>query len=392
MSDALADALPLVAGEAPATVFVPETLEELQEIVRRRDGLTLVPAGGRTQLALGNGPRRPFALLDLSHALRGQLEHQEADLTLVAPASATLVEVDALLAEHGQFLPLDPPLPDKATLGGTLAAAISGPLRTKYGLPRDLVLGMTVLRADGELVKAGGRVVKNVTGYDMMRLWCGSLGTLGIITEVALRVYPRPEAIDLAAHAETVADVMEMARELLVADVRPEFLEVVAEGDAWRMVGRIPAAAVAALERERPGVWQPAEGELYRAIRDAGSTGSVAVARVQTLPSMVAEAAAVLAELTPSWTTLRPLTGGLRVGWDGAALPPIETFVAGVARLRKLVQAGGGSVTIEQMPDGFRGELDAWGPPGPAFALMERTKLAYDPDGRLNRGRYIGGL
>ena len=177
-----------VAGGSPVAVHRPSNLAELGELVANRDGLTLVPVGGGTQLELGNRPTNPFALLDLSRALGDRMDHQKDDLTLVASAGCALEEVARLLGRHGQFIALDPPHPNRATVGGTLAAAMAGPLRSRFGPPRDAVLGMTVLRADGVLVKAGGRVVKNVTGYDLMRTWCGSLGTLGILTEVALRV------------------------------------------------------------------------------------------------------------------------------------------------------------------------------------------------------------
>ncbi len=165
-------------------------MTELQALARERDGRTLVPVGGGTRMDLGYAPEQPFTVVELGAALAGELEHSPEDLTLVAPAGMTLAEVNRRLAVHRQFVPLDAPLPERATLGGTLAVGTGGPLQSRYGLPRDLVLGMTVLRADGELVKAGGRVVKNVTGYDLMRLWCGSLGTLGIVRRYGAAVLP----------------------------------------------------------------------------------------------------------------------------------------------------------------------------------------------------------
>src|SRR6185312_7763380 len=163
-----------------------------------------------------------------------ELQHQADDLTVVTPAGATIDEINAVLAPSGQWLPIDPPLPGAATIGGTLAVGAGGPLRTRYGLPRDAVLGMTVLRADGELVHAGGRVVKNVTGYDLMRLWCGSLGTLGIITEVALRVLPIPgERHTIVTPHATYEEAFGFASSPLLAGLRPEFCVSVRQTKGW---------------------------------------------------------------------------------------------------------------------------------------------------------------
>ena len=250
MSEIMAGPLPLIAGRAPDTVYVPESLTELRDIVIDSGsvgGTTLVPTGGRTQLELGYSPTEQFSLLDLSQALRttaggkgagqaaaqaggqaaGQasgpmVEHQRDDLTAVVAAGTTLEELAAILAEGHQWLPIDPPLAESCTLGGALAVGVAGPLRARYGLPKDFVVGMTVLRADGTFVQAGGRVVKNVTDYDMMRLWCGSLGTLGVITEVALKVLPIPgERHTIVTPHATFEEAFGFASSPLLAGLRP---------------------------------------------------------------------------------------------------------------------------------------------------------------------------
>ena len=392
MSEAAAPAPPLVAGCAPETVVAPASLDELRELVAERDGRTLVPVGGSTQLALGGAPRGPFTLVDVRGALAGEVEHEPADLTAVAPAGVTLGELNAQLAGSGQRLPLDPPHAEQATLGGVLAVGTGGSLRTRHGLPRDFVLGMTVLRADGELVKAGGRVVKNVTGYDLMRLWCGSLGTIGIVTSVAVRVLPRVETIGLRFEVGSLAEGQALAERFLRADLRPEFLDLTREDGGWAGVVRLVEGAVPKAESIAEADLAAAGGGDYLAVRDLGFGPPDALTMRASCPtSAIGSTAAALEALGASRVLVRPLAREVRATWGEESLPDADTVAGTVGRLRAGLAESGGGLVAERIPTELRGTLDPWGRP-PTFARMAAVKAAFDPDGRLNAGRYVGGL
>jgi glycolate oxidase FAD binding subunit len=182
-----------IAGIVPSFVFEPGDEQEASLILRNadRDGLSVIPAGGGTKVDWGNPPRRADVMLS-TRRLNRVIEHAWADLTVTVQAGCTIANLQRTLAQHGQRLAVDPLWPERATIGGILSTNDSGALRLAYGALRDLIIGVTLVLADGTIASSGGKVVKNVAGYDLPKLVTGGLGTLGVITRVVFRLHPLP--------------------------------------------------------------------------------------------------------------------------------------------------------------------------------------------------------
>ena len=219
-------------GHSPASVLMPESPEATQEIVRSAAGQAIVPWGGGTRRHLGFVPARYDLALSTARLDR-ITEYSPADLTVTAQAGVTIARLQETLAAHGQFLPLDVALPARQTLGGVVAARADSLRRLAYGRVRDSLLGVTVLNSRGDWVKGGGKVVKNVAGYDLPKLYCGSFGTLGLIVEATFKVAPLPSASATVAlplapdhNSEDVLD------RLLASALTPSFLFLLSPGAA----------------------------------------------------------------------------------------------------------------------------------------------------------------
>jgi glycolate oxidase FAD binding subunit len=396
--DVIEPAQASIGGRLPARVVAPDSESEVAEALAaaRLQGEAVVPMGGGTALQVGDPPERYDLALSTAR-LTGVVEYAPADLTIVVRAGTTLAELDRELAEHGQFLPLDAPYPDRATVGGVLASRAGGMWRGAYASGRDMVIGMRVALPSGGIAKSGGRVVKNVAGYDLAKLFIGSFGTLGVIVEVAFKIYPRPAVMEtlvmpagsLRAGFDIAVGMSAAASGLLSVAVLsgPLGARLGLAGPAVVTVaggtGRAAEEAVRALHARAQPVTVQASGQkdaesLLAAVRDVPGS---ATARCSALPG------ALRAAVAP-WEDLEVLAYPL-VGFAYVRAP--EWTAEGLRLARQRVRASGGSVVILDRPAGLA-TVSAWGDVGPEIELMRRVKSTFDPQRVLSPGRFVGGL
>jgi glycolate oxidase FAD binding subunit len=388
----------VVDGVPAACVARPASTEQTAAVMRAAaaQGLRVVVRGQGTALNWGAPPTRLDLLVDTGR-MDQVVEHVAGDLVCVVQAGARLDDVAAVVGRHGQQLALDQPRPG-ASVGGTLATSRSGPRRVQYGTPRDLVLGVTIVRADGVVASAGGKVVKNVAGYDLSKLVTGSYGTLGVVTQAVFRLHPLPAVSRWLAR--TCADgAAAVATALAVTGSQ------VAPSEISRAPGAGPVGVAVLLEGTVRGV-----AERSSALRDLlGGPGSDDVTPprgVGTLPAgpdslllkvtarrsdlsrvLAAVAATELRHDVPLRTTGSAGAGVLHVGAPGDADPLAVAAV--VADLRAATPDG--AVVVLQAPAAVRAVVDGWGPVG-GLDLMRAVKDRFDPERRLAPGRFVGGI
>ncbi len=393
-----------VLGVRPRLALEPASLDEAAEGMRAlaRDRLAVAFVGGGTDLELGAPPARLDAVLRTRRLSRVR-EHAPSDQIVAVEAGMTIADLQRHLAPHRQRLALDPPEPERATVGGVVAANAFGPRRTRYGSVRDLVIGITVVRADGVVARGGGKVVKNVAGFDLPRLLCGSLGTLGLVAEVVFRLHPLPEAsATVLLEGLDAADVAETVPVLRDLRVEPSALAALGAGDRFDLAVRFEGFA--------PGVAEQVERTLARAgagARLEGADEAALWARHDALRAagdVRAKATFAPARLAAAVEALRPLAGALRgaalvlhpalgvafvAGALDAAAPAAAAVDAARAALRPL---GNGALVLAAAPPALRAMADPWGPPPSAIEVMRRLKRQLDPEARLAPGRFVGGI
>lgn len=370
-----------------STVLVPSSAEALAAIVAEahKNGESILPMG---QGSKGHwGPQVKCDRTVSSQGLDRLIDHAMGDLTVTVEAGMKLATLQGILAKEGQFLAIDPSYGETATLGGLIATADSGSLRHRYGGVRDMLLGVTFVRADGAIVKAGGRVVKNVAGYDLMKLMTGSFGTLGILTQVTMRLYPLPEvsqtmAIEGGDLGAIVAAIQSSTLTPTSLDLlSPRAAEKLGFSDKTLLVRfQSMAAGVASqvdhLQAIAPGKLIPDDRDLWKTLGTLGCAGNV----VCKVGVRTVDAVALLDQLGAADELVLHAGAGL----GRLVLPSPEA----AAKLRAWLGDRQGFLTVLA----GAGELEPWGYAGGALALMRSVKEKFDPRGVLSPGRFVGGI
>ena len=398
---ACADVLPggesdLVDGVAPGLVARAASTEQMSALMRAaaEHGLTVTPRGRGTKLSWGTRPRSVDLVVDVS-AMDRVLDHQAGDLIVETQAGARLSDVQRAVAEGRQRLSVDETVPG-ASIGGTVAANASGPRRLVVGTARDLLIGVTVVRADGVVAKAGGRVVKNVAGYDLGKLVVGSFGTLGIVTEAIFRLHPiaegqrwvsvpfgaageAAEAVHAVVHSQTVPTAVEVEWPASGDGSVQVLLEGRPDGVGGRSVTVTELlGSASAMSEEAPAGWAAYPWEQ-------GETALKLTCVLSGLSDVLEVARDAGARVRGS--------GGAGVLYGALGADAVDAAAA-VARLREVCSRHGGTVVVLDGPAALKRDLGpegVWGPV-PALDLMRRVKDQFDPGHRLSPGRFVGGI
>lgn len=389
-----------VDGVIPHVVVEPPDAHAVAEILSwaSREKLSVLTRGGGTKLGWGPPPRSIDVLLSTTR-LNAVTAHRHGDLTATVQAGATLAHTNEQLARHRQWIPLDPPAADRATIGGLVATNDSGPRRHRYGAPRDLIIGVELARADGHIAKGGGIVVKNVAGYDLPRLMTGSFGSLGVILSANFKLYPMPTASrTVVVDLRDPTELGTLTAKILASPLAPTAVELELP----------PLRALIRFESIETAVEQHAE-EAFRLARNNSSRivsgedeaalwnqhsrrpwdGDGAVVKVSVLPT---DLPGTLRWLHQSSRSIE-ISGraGLsvflaRIGGS------VEAQAKLISSLRDTLPAGRGSAVIVRGSPELKGLVDVWGPIGDALPLNRAVKQQFDPAGILNPGRGPGGI
>lgn len=436
-SRVIADATSLAAcevdGRSPSAILQPDSAAEIAEILRfaSAERLAVIPMGGKTHLGIGMPPRQYDLALDLSR-MNKILAYEPRDLTLGIEPGVTCADLDRELRQKGQFLPIAPPFADRATLGGMVAAGVDSPLRYGYGATRDFLLGVEFVTGEGLISKSGGRVVKNVTGYDLHKLFVGSLGTLGIVTRLNFRTFPLPPRRQMFVVAfDGPSRAFEFCRLLVNSPLDPKVQEVLDRRAAAlfqaRGVDFLPSGSwlVAIEAAGHESVLARHERDLASISREAGAAGFISLqesqrerlfaclAEFQSIARAANRAAVIfrvpiLPSAMPSLLekirsraddhdddhglTCAILIRALGVVYVALLSPEQSSLASGSRSMLDLFISHGALPTIEHCPLDVKTALGVWPPPGAENEIAQRLKRVFDPREILSPGRFRGGI
>ena len=406
----------VVPGTKIDCTVYPNTQEELAAVIAwaGQNRCAVLPCGSGSKLDWGGlvkldpaNPPGAGAIAAVSTARLNRLvEHAVGDLTVTAEAGMKFADLQLLLAAAGQFLPIDPAYPQQATLGGIVATADAGSLRHRYRGVRDLLLGMTFVRSDGKIAVAGGRVVKNVAGYDLMKLFTGAYGTLGVISQVTFRVYPLPESSGTVVLTGEVNALSQTAQILLSSALTPSAIDLLSPqlvaklglGKGTGLIVRFQSIApsvkqqsarllevgeklglqgTSCCENEEDQLWQ----RLPQTMWDSGIKSAI-ICKIGIRPS---EAVTAINDL--------PVQDALIHAGSGLGVLRFESATADtLLQVRRGCEAKGGFLTVLAAEPDIKQQLDVWGYNGSAIDLMRRIKQQFDPENLLSPHRFISGI
>ncbi len=389
-------------NDIPLQIAMPTIASELSELVSiaHQARTPLEVAGNSSKLDWGGIVTGASAIVS-TQKLDRLIAHAVGDLTVTVEAGMPFATLQAILATAGQFLPLDPAYPDRATIGGIIATADTGSLRHRYGGVRDLLLGITFVRADGKIAKAGGRVVKNVAGYDMMKLFTGSYGTLGILTEMTLRVYPLPTTEGTVLLTGAIDKLENLAKILLASTLTPICVDVLSTAFSRHLeISNTPSLVVkfATIPQSiteqsahlleiakglglKGGMWQGAQAASLWSGIQTGIWGDLSIGcKLGVRVTAAVETIDTLDRLTD-----RTAKGVIHLnsGIGAIALTDAQQILP----LRTHCEAAGGFLSVLQAPVTVKQQIDVWGYRGNAVPLMRSLKQQFDPSDLLNPGR-----
>lgn len=402
----------------PEIILYPETAEEISDVLRfaSGNGVRVLPFGGGTKLSLGCPPAPPVAALSLARLDR-VVFHEPSDMVAAVECGARVRGFQDAVGAHGQMFPVDPPRLDSgATVGGLVSTNLCGPMSTRYGTCRELILGARAVRADGEIVSVGGRVVKNVAGYDIAKLLVGSLGTLCVVAEATFRLYPRPRssktvllgfsdaarcrgAAVAALDAEIVPSCLEVLDERLCAELLPELRAssaVLLRFDGFERATAEQAAAAKEIAAGESAVFIEADdgraAEIWERIREFPFDDGAGFFCRMTLP--IRDSIEVMEDIAREGAVSgarfrclsRPARGVVLVSFGGR-----EDAAEGARFLEDLARSRSGGIMFCALSSKLPAGVRAWGDFGSALPLMKNMRNRFDPSGALCGEKMFGG-
>jgi glycolate oxidase FAD binding subunit len=397
-----------IDGVGPLPVEKPVSVAELCAIVRRcaESKTAIYPVGGGTMLDYGMPPARPGIALSTA-AFDQVIDYPARDLTITVGAGITMQKVQDTLAAENQWLPIDVPAPEQATIGGAIACDVSGPRRYGYGTLRDYVIGMTIVNDRGEECKAGGRVVKNVAGYDMMKLHTGALGTLGVMTQVTLKVKPRPEVSggvwcfresnELAEHLDSLSKSATFPAWSVTSNVPHRDMDKAPANRRWKWTTRI------GFEGTRQSVeWQTKQiqSEWKGACGGGGETAPSLpnppygddpffLVRISSTPTRSAALCLLLGSIHSQANIVAlPGCGIVRLEFSKTVSCDLPTLNAPLKQIDDNLEYGSNYV-VERCPSEWKRHINTWGRSPADLALQKSVKGALDPQNLFNPGRFV---